>query len=56
MIYLLDTDTFIFMVRGMKSNRRPSQRQRAQELVDRCRKAQTRGDSVGMSLKAGEFR
>ncbi len=49
MIYLLDTDTFIFMARGMKSSRRPSQRRRAQELVDRCRKAQTRGDSVGLS-------
>jgi tRNA(fMet)-specific endonuclease VapC len=49
MIYLVDTDTFIFMARGMKSNRRPSQRRRAQELVDRCRKAQTRGDSVGLS-------
>jgi tRNA(fMet)-specific endonuclease VapC len=49
MIYLLDTDTLIFMARGLKSHRRPAQRQRAQQLVDRCRKAQRRGDSVGLS-------
>jgi tRNA(fMet)-specific endonuclease VapC len=49
MIYLLDTDTLIFMVRGLKSARRPAQRQRAQELVERCRKAEAAGDSVGLS-------
>jgi tRNA(fMet)-specific endonuclease VapC len=49
MIYLLDTDTLSFMVRGLKSARRPAQRQRAQELVERCRKTQAAGDSVGLS-------
>jgi tRNA(fMet)-specific endonuclease VapC len=49
MIYLLDTDTLIFMVRGLKSSRRPAQRRRAQELVDRCREIQAGGNSVGLS-------
>jgi tRNA(fMet)-specific endonuclease VapC len=48
-IYLLDTDTLIFMVRGLKPGRRPSQRQRALNLVDRCRQAQAAGDIVGLS-------
>jgi tRNA(fMet)-specific endonuclease VapC len=49
MIYLLDTDMLIFMVRGLKSTRRPAQRQRAQELVEHCRQPQAAGDSVGLS-------
>jgi tRNA(fMet)-specific endonuclease VapC len=49
MIWLLDTDTLIFMVRGLKSVRRPVNRRRAQELVDRCRQVQVAGDSVGLS-------
>ena len=49
MIYLLDTDIMIFMARGLKSTRRPAQRQRAQELVAQCRKTQSGGDSVGLS-------
>ena len=49
MIYLLDTDMLIFMVRGLKSTRRPAQRQRAQELVEHCRRNQAAGDSVGLS-------
>lgn len=49
MIYLLDTDTLIFMVRGLKSSRRPKARQQAQALVSRCREAQAAGDSVGLS-------
>ncbi len=49
MIYLLDTDIMIFMARGLKSTRRPAQRQRAQELVEQCRKTQSGGDSVGLS-------
>jgi tRNA(fMet)-specific endonuclease VapC len=49
MIYLLDTDMLIFMVRGLKSTRRPAQRQRAQELVEHCRQTQAAGDSVGLS-------
>jgi tRNA(fMet)-specific endonuclease VapC len=49
MIYLLDTDMFIFIVRGLKSNRRPAQRHRAQDLFDRCRQVQQAGDAVGLS-------
>jgi len=49
MIYLLDTDILIFMVRGLKAGRRPVQRQRAHELVDQCRRVQTAGDSVALS-------
>lgn len=49
MIYLLDTDTLIFMIRGLKSKRRPAQERRAQVLVERCRETQGAGDSVGLS-------
>ena len=50
MIYLLDTDLLIFMVRGLKATaRRARQRQQAARLMDRCRKAQAAGDSVGLS-------
>ena len=49
MIYLLDTDTLIYMVRGLKSTKHPKNRQRALGLVDRCRNTQAAGDSVGLS-------
>ena len=49
MIYLLDTDMLIFMIRGLKSGKRPAQRQRAQEVMERCREAQAGGDSVALS-------
>jgi tRNA(fMet)-specific endonuclease VapC len=49
MIYLLDTDIVIFMVRGLKSTRRPAQRQRAEWLVEHCRRWRATGDSVGIS-------
>jgi tRNA(fMet)-specific endonuclease VapC len=49
MIFLLDTDMFIFMIRGLKPARPLAQRRRAQELVERCRQVQTAGDSVGLS-------
>jgi tRNA(fMet)-specific endonuclease VapC len=49
MINLLDTDTLVFVIRGLKSARRAAQRQRAQELVEHCRRAQTSGDCVGLS-------
>jgi tRNA(fMet)-specific endonuclease VapC len=49
MIYLLDTDTLVFMIRGLKPNRRSAQRQQAQQLADGCRRAQTGGDVVGLS-------
>jgi tRNA(fMet)-specific endonuclease VapC len=49
MIYLLDTDILVFMLRGLKPARRPAQRQQAQDLVERCRRTQAQGDSVGLS-------
>jgi tRNA(fMet)-specific endonuclease VapC len=49
MIYVLDTDTLIYMVRGLKPSARQQPRQRAQELVRRCRTAQGEGHSVGVS-------
>jgi len=53
MIYLLDTDTMIYLVRGLKTKRRTKHhlltRQRARALVDRCKHAQSAGHSVGVS-------
>jgi tRNA(fMet)-specific endonuclease VapC len=49
MIFMLDTDTLIFLVRGLKASRRPAQRQRAQALLTRCRETQAAGDAVGLS-------
>ncbi len=49
MIYLLDTDMMIYMIRGLKPSRKHSQRQRALAVVERCRRAQAHGNSVGLS-------
>lgn len=49
MIYLLDTDTLIYMVRGLKAARRPGTRQQALRLAERCRKIQKGGDRLGLS-------
>lgn len=49
MIYLLDTDTLIFLVRGLKSGKRPVQRQKAQMILAKCQQSQAAGDSVGLS-------
>jgi tRNA(fMet)-specific endonuclease VapC len=49
MIYLLDTDTLIYMVRGLKSGKPSRNQQRARALVERCRKTQAAGESVGLS-------
>jgi len=51
MIYLLDTDLLIFLIRGLKTTRRHRNRQQAATLMQRCRKAQTAGDSVGLSAR-----
>jgi tRNA(fMet)-specific endonuclease VapC len=49
-IYLLDTDLLIFMVRGLKAATRPTRlRQQAGLMMDRCRQAQAAGDTVGLS-------
>jgi len=53
MIYLLDTDTMVFMIRGLKSKgqtkRGQSLRKRARLLVDRCKQAQSDANSVAVS-------
>jgi len=53
MIYLLDTDIMIFLVRGLKTKRRTKHhlalRQQARQLVERCKHAQSMGDSLGVS-------
>jgi len=49
-LYILDTDTVIFMLRGLKAPaRRRAQRDRALVIVNRCRGAQSHGDVVGLS-------
>jgi tRNA(fMet)-specific endonuclease VapC len=54
MIYLLDTDTLIYMVRGLKINTPRNERQRqriavAGRIVRRCKARQEAGDEVGLS-------
>jgi tRNA(fMet)-specific endonuclease VapC len=49
MIYLLDTDTLIYMIRGLKASGRRQQRARAALLVEHCRQAQKDGHAVGVS-------
>jgi tRNA(fMet)-specific endonuclease VapC len=47
---MLDTDTVIFMLRGLKAPaRQRARRDKALALVERCREAQAEGDSVGLS-------
>jgi tRNA(fMet)-specific endonuclease VapC len=50
MLYMLDTDIVIFMVRGLKATtRQHTRRERAAALVERCRHAKASGDTVGLS-------
>lgn len=54
MIYLLDTNTLIQMVRGLKNAAPRNERQRehllrAERIVARCREQQTLGHDVGLS-------
>src|SRR5271168_5134756 len=49
MIYLLDTDTLIYMIRGLKTAARRQARDHARALVERCRQVQNEGHSVGVS-------
>lgn len=50
MLYVLDSDTVIFMLRGLKAPpRQRARRDRATALVARCREAQANGDVVGLS-------
>ena len=50
MLYMLDTDCVIYMVRGSKARARPgSRRDKALALVDRCRRLQAQGDVISLS-------
>jgi tRNA(fMet)-specific endonuclease VapC len=46
--YLLDTDTLVFMIRGLKSSRRVPRRQ-AEHLSKRCERAWSEGHTIGLS-------
>lgn len=49
-LYMLDTDMVIFMLRGLKAPaRQRARRDKALALVARCREAQAKGDVVGLS-------
>jgi tRNA(fMet)-specific endonuclease VapC len=49
-LFMLDTDTVIFMLRGLKAPaRQRARRDKALALVARCREAQAKGDVVGLS-------
>jgi tRNA(fMet)-specific endonuclease VapC len=49
-LYILDTDIVIFMLRGLKAPaRQRARRDKAMALVARCQEAQARGDEVGLS-------
>ena len=50
MIFILDTDTLLALIRDLKATgRRQGRRDRALELVERCRRAQKEGHAVGVS-------
>ena len=50
MIYLLDTDILIFLIRGLKPQvRSPDQRRRALELAERCRDEQAANHVIAIS-------
>lgn len=50
MIYLLDTDSIIFMIRGLKQSVRDLDlRERAVRLMERCRAVISEGHSIGVS-------
>jgi tRNA(fMet)-specific endonuclease VapC len=49
-LYVLDTDTVIYLLRGLKAPaRQRTRRDKALALVARCRDAQSKGDVVGLS-------
>jgi tRNA(fMet)-specific endonuclease VapC len=48
-IYLLDTDTFIFMARRSKSSQPKEMRQKAMRLEESCQRALAAGNAVGLS-------
>ena len=61
MTYLLDTDTLIYLIRGLKVTPARSQRERelnrrAEAIVTRCRECGNRGDAIALStITVGEL-
>ena len=50
MIFLLDTDSIIFLARGLKTTQRRLQsRQKAEIIMEHCRNARAAGNLVGLS-------
>jgi tRNA(fMet)-specific endonuclease VapC len=50
LLYVLDTDMFIFMLRGLRApTRQRARRDKALALVARCREAQSNGHVVALS-------
>lgn len=49
MIYLLDTDTVIFLARRSKSSRPKAMRQKAMRLAETCKQTHADGNVVGLS-------
>jgi tRNA(fMet)-specific endonuclease VapC len=48
-LYMLDTDTMVFLIRARKARAAPDVRRRADEIVNSIRAAQALGDSVAIS-------
>jgi tRNA(fMet)-specific endonuclease VapC len=48
-IYLLDTDSLVFMIRALKPVRHGKHKKRAQALFERCRECESAGDEVALS-------
>ena len=48
-IYLLDTDTMVFLIRGRKADPATDKRRQADCILQRIRKTQARGDTVAIS-------
>ena len=48
-VYLLDTDTMVFLIRGRKAGPGTDVRSRADRILDGVRGAQARGDTVAIS-------
>ena len=49
MIYLLDTDTLILMIRGLKAPKKTIRAQAAMRALQKCRLVQADGHTVGLS-------
>lgn len=56
MIYLLDTDIVIHLVRGLKNPKKVAENRRAVRLEERCRREKKSGNEIGISaISASEL-